>query len=66
MQLFKIYFFLSLYFDLEIIDLFSGYKRDDLINFDEGLKHVLLYDIVTHSGKPDYFRSYISLDHTRA
>lgn len=28
----------------------NGYKRDDLINFDEGLKHVLLYDIVTHSG----------------
>ena len=30
---------------------FSGPERDDLIDFEEGLKHTILYDIETHSGE---------------
>ena len=29
----------------------SGRHRDDLVEFEEGLKHVILYDIETHSGE---------------
>ena len=30
---------------------FSGRDRDDLMRFEAGLKHTILYDIETHSGE---------------
>ena len=44
--------------------LFSGCKRDDLIDFGKGLNHVLSYDIETHTGELENLKSYIWQDDT--
>ena len=36
---------------------FSGSDKDELIHFEEGLKHTILYDIETHSGELSAYSS---------